>query len=79
VLTFKSAEPLRDAVRAVGIEALVLETDCPYLAPVPMRGQRNEPAFMAHTAGRLAEVLSLPLDVVLARTDATAEALFFAR
>ncbi len=78
VLTFKSAEPLREAVRAVGIDALVLETDCPYLAPVPMRGQRNEPAFVRHTAERLAAVLSLPLATVLARTDANAEVLFSA-
>ena len=78
VLTFKSAEPLREAVRAVGIDALVLETDCPYLAPVPMRGQRNEPAFVRHTAERLAAVLSLPLETVLARTDETAGALFSA-
>ncbi|MDH2909096.1 MAG: TatD family hydrolase [Candidatus Eremiobacteraeota bacterium] len=79
VLTFKSAELLREAVRAVGIDALMLETDCPYLAPVPMRGQRNEPAFVRHTAERLAEVLALPLELVLARTDANAEALFTAR
>jgi len=76
VLTFKSAEQLRDAVRAVGLEALVLETDCPYLAPVPMRGQRNEPAFVVHTARRLAEILALPLEAVLARTDARARELF---
>jgi len=76
VLTFKTAEHLRDAVRAVGIEPLVLETDCPYLAPVPERGKRNEPAFVSLTAAKLAEVLELPLDDVLARTDANAKALF---
>ena len=76
VLTFKSAESLREAVRAVGIEALVLETDCPYLAPVPMRGRRNEPAFLTYTAVRLAEVLGIALDEVAARTDANARTLF---
>jgi TatD DNase family protein len=76
VLTFKTAEPLRDAVRAVGLDHLILETDCPYLAPVPYRGQRNEPAFMAATAARVAELLEENLDEVIARTTATAVALF---
>ncbi len=76
VLTFKSAQGLRDAVRAVGLDALILETDCPYLAPVPHRGKRNEPAFMAETAKRLAEELAIPIDEIVARTTATAERLF---
>ena len=49
VLTFKSAQTLREAVRTVGLEHLILETDCPYLAPVPHRGKRNEPAYAAAT------------------------------
>jgi TatD DNase family protein len=76
VLTFKSAQGVRDAVRAVGLDALILETDCPYLAPVPHRGKRNEPAFIAETAKRLAEELAVPLDDVVARTTATAQRLF---
>jgi len=76
VVTFKAAEGLREAVRAVGLEYLILETDCPYLAPVPYRGQRNEPAFVAATAGRVAEVLDQSLDEVITKTTATAAALF---
>jgi len=76
VLTFKTAETLRDAVRAVGIAPLVLETDCPYLAPIPHRGKRNEPAYVADTAARLAEVLDVSRETVLARTDANARGLF---
>ncbi len=76
VLTFKNAQPLRDAVVAVGIERLVLETDAPYLAPVPNRGRRNEPAFMASTALKLAEVLQTTSDEVTAATDAAAHSLF---
>ncbi len=76
VLTFKTAEGLRDAVRAVGLGPLILETDCPYLAPIPHRGKRNEPAFVAVTAAKIAETLDLPLDGVLAKTDATSRALF---
>jgi TatD DNase family protein len=76
VVTFKTAEHVRDSVRAVGIEHLILETDCPYLAPVPYRGKRNEPAFIASTASHVAELLDLPLAEVISRTTATASALF---
>jgi TatD DNase family protein len=76
VLTFKTAELLRDAVRAVGLDALVLETDAPYLAPIPHRGKRNEPAFVAESARKVADVLALDLDTVVARTTANARALF---
>jgi TatD DNase family protein len=56
VLTFPSAESVRQAARITPAERLLVETDCPYLAPVPMRGKRNEPALMVHTVRRLAEV-----------------------
>lgn len=76
VITFKTAQPIRDAVTAVGIERLVLETDCPYLAPVPHRGQRNEPAYVTATAQKLSELLSLPLDDVASITTRNARELF---
>lgn len=76
VLTFKTAEPLREAVRTVGLAHLILETDAPYLAPVPCRGRRNEPAYVVETAKMLAGVLALPLDEIVAVTDGNAEALF---
>ncbi|MGH7715745.1 MAG: TatD family hydrolase [Vulcanimicrobiaceae bacterium] len=57
VVTFKNADRLREAVRIVGIEHLVLETDCPYLAPQPHRGERNEPSYMTYTIDRLCELL----------------------
>jgi TatD DNase family protein len=56
VLTFPKAEALRDAARITPEDRLLVETDCPYLAPVPYRGKRNEPAFVVATARRLAEV-----------------------
>ena len=62
VLTFPNARALREAVGVAGAQHLVLETDCPYLAPVPMRGKRNEPSFVIHTAAKLSEVLGIPLD-----------------
>ena len=50
IVTYKTAQPLRDAVPLVPRDRLLIETDCPYLAPIPRRGKRNEPAFLAHTA-----------------------------
>jgi len=76
VVTFKTAESLREAVRAVGLDALVLETDCPYLAPIPHRGQRNEPAYVADTAAVVARVLDRSLAEVSAVTTRNANALF---
>lgn len=76
VLTFKTAAVLRDAVQSVGVGPLILETDCPYLAPVPHRGLRNEPAFIAATAAKLSDVLATPVSTVIATTSANARALF---
>ena len=76
VLTFKTAGTLRDAVRSVGLDRLVLETDCPYLAPVPHRGERNEPAYVAIAAQKLADILERAIDEVVAVTDANAQTLF---
>jgi TatD DNase family protein len=79
VLTFKAAQALRDAVCDVGLEHIVLETDCPYLAPVPHRGQRNEPAYMTATAAKLAELFRMNTVDVIARTSATANDFFRTR
>ena len=76
VLTFKTAQQLRDAVVAVGSEHLILETDCPYLAPVPNRGKRNEPAMMIHSAELLAQLFSTTPGSIAQQTDATAQSLF---
>jgi TatD DNase family protein len=79
VVTFKTAQPLRDAVAAVGLNPLIMETDCPYLAPVPHRGKRNEPAFIVESAHAVAKVLGRPLEDVIAATTATAEGFFSLR
>jgi TatD DNase family protein len=76
VLTFKNAQTLRDAVLATGLEHILLETDCPYLAPVPYRGQRNEPAYAAATAEKLAEIFGIAQAEVVATTTTTAIAFF---
>ncbi len=75
VVTFKSAGVIRAAVASVGLDHLVLETDCPYLAPVPHRGKRNEPAFMTATVAKLAELFATSPDDVVAATTRNAEAL----
>ncbi|NQU44760.1 TatD family hydrolase [bacterium] len=72
VITFKKSDDLRESVRAVPLESLLLETDAPYLAPVPMRGDRNEPAYVAHTAAVLAQVLEKPLEEIARVTTANA-------
>jgi TatD DNase family protein len=78
MITFRSWQA-DDVIRETPIDRLLVETDGPYLAPAPHRGRRNEPAFVAAVAARLAEVLGLALDEVTARTSANARRLFGAR
>lgn len=59
IVTFKNSESLRAVAKVVPRDRLLIETDAPYLAPVPMRGKRNEPSYLAHTARHLAATLSL--------------------
>ena len=68
IMTFKKAEALRDILRRVPLERLLVETDAPYLAPVPQRGKQNEPAFVVHTAAALAELKSVASDEISAVT-----------
>jgi TatD DNase family protein len=76
VLTYKNAASVREAAAATPLDRLLVETDCPYLAPVPMRGKRNEPAFVAHTAACLAGLHGLTPEEMAARTTANACRLF---
>lgn len=71
-VTFKNAQNLRDAARALTPDDVVLETDCPFLAPTPHRGKRNEPAYARLTADFLAQLWGLPIEEVAARTTANA-------
>ncbi len=70
ILTFKTAAPLREVARRLPLDRLLVESDCPYLAPVPHRGKRNEPAFVLDTLRCLAEVKGLPPLEVERATDA---------
>lgn len=62
ILTFKSAETIRDAARLCPLDKMLVETDAPYLAPVPHRGQSNEPAYTAHTLAHLADVKGISVE-----------------
>ena len=76
ILTFKNADALREVAGAVPLESLLLETDSPYLAPIPQRGQRNEPAFIPHIAGALAQLKGVPVEEIARVTTANAHRLF---
>ena len=60
IVTYKTAQPLRDAVPLIPLDRLMIETDCPYLSPVPVRGKRNEPAHVVHTAEVVARCAGIP-------------------
>ena len=68
IVTYKTAQPLRDAVPLVPRDRLLIETDCPYLAPIPKRGKRNEPAFIVHTAEVVATCAGMSYEDLAAQT-----------
>ena len=76
ILTFKKAEALRDIARDLPADRILIETDSPYLAPVPMRGKRNEPAYVGHTAAALAALRATDADAIAATTAANFFRLF---
>jgi TatD DNase family protein len=76
MLTYKNAANVREAAAAAPLDRLLVETDCPYLSPVPLRGQRNEPANVAHTARCLAGVKGVSFEELAGHTTRNARALF---
>ncbi len=72
VVTFKNSQPLREAVKLVGLDRIMLETDSPYLAPEPNRGKRNESAWVRNVADRLADLFGTDFRTVDATTDRNA-------
>ena len=76
IVTFRAAENVRESARVVPDDRLLVETDSPFLAPVPMRGNENEPAFIVHTVKFLAALRGVPAEELAARTFANAVALF---
>jgi TatD DNase family protein len=76
IVTFRSADALRDCARVLPHDRVLIETDTPYLAPVPYRGRDNEPAYVVKVAELLATLWGVPLEEVAARTTANFEAAF---
>jgi TatD DNase family protein len=76
IITFKNAEALRDVVRKVPLEKMLVETDSPYLTPVPHRGKRNEPAYVRFVAETVARVKGIPLEEVAQTTTRNVRQLF---
>lgn len=70
IATFKAAGEVREIIADMPADRIILETDCPYLAPVPMRGRRNEPAFLPHILAKLAEIRGWSVEEAEARTEA---------
>ena len=76
ILTFRNADALRQTAARLPLDRLLVETDTPYLAPVPLRGQPNEPSFLPHVAAKLAEIRGLPPSAVADATTRNASRFF---
>jgi TatD DNase family protein len=76
VVTFKNAREIQASAQIVPLDKLLVETDCPFLAPVPKRGKRNEPAFVSHVAAYLSQLRDERLDTLADTTTANARQLF---
>jgi TatD DNase family protein len=76
IATFKAADEVRAVIAEMPEDRILLETDCPYLAPVPYRGRRNEPAYLPHIAAKLAQIRGWTLEETEARTTAAVFDLF---
>ena len=76
VLTFKNARRLPDVVASAPLEQIVLETDAPYMAPVPFRGKRNDSGYLPYVVAKLAEIKGISAEEVIRVTTETARRLF---
>lgn len=76
VVTFNKAQELRDIVKNVPLDRLHIETDAPFLAPVPMRGKKNEPSFVIHTAQKVAELKEVSLEDLAKQVQINTQKLF---
>jgi TatD DNase family protein len=76
VVTFKNAHDLHESAKVVPSDRILVETDCPFLAPVPKRGKRNEPAYVLHVAESVAKLRDVDLETLATQTTKNACALF---
>ena len=75
-ITFPKAQQIRDSAKEVPLDRILIETDCPFLAPVPYRGKRNEPAYVIEVARQLAELKGLTREEIGAQTTSNLRRLF---
>ena len=73
---WEDAAKLPEIVQRLPLERILVETDCPYMAPVPMRGKRNEPAYVHHVAAKLAELRQVSFEKVALQTTSNAQELY---
>ncbi len=76
IVTYKNADNIREAVKITPIEKILIETDSPYLSPVPMRGKRNEPSFIIHVLHRISEITGTPPAKLAETTFTNTKSLF---
>ncbi len=76
VVTYKNAKKLQQVAREIPLEKMLIETDCPFLAPVPYRGKRNEPSYVKHTAQTIADIRGIPYEELAEHTTRNAISLF---
>lgn len=77
VVTFKNGKKLKEVVKALPLEAMVLETDCPYMAPEPFRGKRNQSGYIRYVAEEIGRLKGITAEEVICRTEKNAKRLFF--
>jgi TatD DNase family protein len=68
IITFNSAQPIRETVKTLTLDRILVETDAPFLAPIPHRGKPNEPAYVAHTAKKVAEIFDISPETLAEQT-----------
>ena len=76
IITFKNSTELQDTFKIIPLDKLLIETDSPYLAPVPNRGKKNEPSFIKHTAKKLAELKEISFEKLIGKTSQNFNKLF---
>ena len=76
IITFKNSTDLQETFKSIPIEKTLIETDSPYLAPVPNRGKKNEPSFVKYTAEKLADIKQIPLSDLIKNTTSNFNRLF---
>ena len=76
VVTFKNAKKLKQVVEEIPLESIVLETDCPYLAPEPFRGKRNSSLYLPYVAEKIAEIKGVSAEEVVRQTEENSRQLY---